>query len=380
MKNFYIKPEIVYGENSLDKICSLDFDKVFITTDQVMIDIGLVKHLTNKLEAHNIDYVVFSDVLPNPTTDIVEDGLFKFIRYKPDCIIALGGGSVIDTTKAIIYYCVKIKENFMNNEFVHKPFFVAIPTTSGTGSEVTEYSVLTDSKSHVKMPITDKIMLPDIAILDPVFTKSVPAFVTAETGIDALTHAIEAYVSKDSNHFTDSLAIESIKMIFDNLRIAYHDGSNMKARENLHLASAMAGIAFNGAGLGINHSLAHVFGAEFNISHGKSNGIMLPYVIEFNMADVSATRKYSHIAKSINLDFGEDKKNAYALIEAIKILERDLGLEYKLSLLSNFSIDIFKNKIEEMSKTAMGDICTASNPYKVSQDDLQNILDKMSTF
>lgn len=377
MRNFCLKPEIVYGENALDKIDSMNLKNVFITTDKVMEKIGLVSMLTKKLDENNINYTVFSDVLPDPNTDIVEKGLLEFIKFKPDSIIALGGGSVIDTAKAFIYYCIKIKENFMTSEFVHKPVFIAIPTTSGTGSEVTEYAVITDSTTHIKIPLTDSIMLPDVAILDPNFTKSVPNFVTAETGLDALTHAIEAYTAKGSNPFTDSLALEAIKLIYANLIPCYTDGTNLKYRENMHLASCMAGIAFNNAGLGIVHSLAHALGGQFGISHGKSNSMVLPFVIKFNSKDANTTKRYSFIAKMLNMDFGDDAKNAYALIESIKVLKNQLNIPAKLSDLPNVTSEDFNMKLSTIAENATKDVCTSANPISVSADDLKQILLEM---
>lgn len=377
MRSFCLKPEIVYGENALDKIDSMNLKNVFITTDKVMEKIGLVSMLTKKLDENNINYTVFSDVLPDPNTDIVEKGLLEFIKFKPDSIIALGGGSVIDTAKAFIYYCIKIKENFMTSEFVHKPVFIAIPTTSGTGSEVTEYAVITDSKTHIKIPLTDSIMLPDVAILDPNFTKSVPNFVTAETGLDALTHAIEAYTAKGSNPFTDSLALEAIKLIYANLIPCYTDGTNLKYRENMHLASCMAGIAFNNAGLGIVHSLAHALGGQFGISHGKSNSMVLPFVIKFNSKDANTTKRYSFIAKMLNMDFGDDAKNAYALIESIKVLKNQLNIPAKLSDLPNVTSEDFNMKLSTIAENATKDVCTSANPISVSADDLKQILLEM---
>ena len=377
MKSFNLKPEIVYGENALDKIDSMNLKNVFITTDKVMEKIGLVSMLTQKLEENGIQYTIFSEVLPDPNTDIVEKGLLEFIKFKPDAIIALGGGSVIDTAKAFIYYCIRIKENFMPTEYIHKPVFIAIPTTSGTGSEVTEYAVITDSATHIKIPLTDSIMLPDVAILDPNFTKSVPNFVTAETGIDALTHAVEAYVANGANPFTDALALEAIKLIYSNLIPCYNDGANLKYREHLHLASCMAGIAFNNAGLGITHSLAHALGGQFGISHGKSNAMVLPYVIGFNIKDEWTKKRYSFIAKMLNMDFGDDTKNALAFIESIKILKSQVNIPNKMTDLPQVDLVSFKEKMPIIAENATKDVCTSANPLSVTADDLMGILAEM---
>jgi len=372
VKLFDIKPEIMYGENSIEKLQTISFGKVCIVTDKRIGELGLLKILTDILDAKKVNYQIFFEVVPDPTTAVIEKGLMSIIQFKPDALIAIGGGSSIDTAKAIIYYCIKLKENFIKENTIEKPYFIAIPTTAGTGSEVTEYAVITNSDTLVKTPIADKIMLPDLAILDPQFTLSAPDFITADTGMDALTHSIEAYVSRNANEFSDAYALQSIKLIYENLLTTYKDGSNMTGRDKLMIASCMAGISFNNSSLGINHSIAHTIGSNFHLPHGKSNAIILPYVIEYNMKDPRATKRYSEIAIHVGLDFKDIKINAQSLAESIKMLNKALGIPGNLTE-AGIDKSLVIDKLDSLALQAMKDMCTSGNPIKPSIDDLKSI-------
>ncbi|MEW9125093.1 MAG: 1-propanol dehydrogenase PduQ, partial [Thermotaleaceae bacterium] len=282
MKKFLVRPEIYFGENSINYLKQVDAKKAFIVTDQFMVKLGIVEKVTKLLDEKNVVYEVFSEVEPDPSLQTVKKGLLQIIKMRPDMLIAVGGGSSIDAGKAIMALCIHTKENFVDPDKVHKPWFVAIPTTSGTGSEVTSYSVVTDKERNLKIPLSEDLMLPDVAILDCILTKTVPPHVTADAGLDVLTHAMEAYVSSAANDFTDIYAEKAIEQVFYYLLRTYRDGNDMEAREKMHSASCMAGIAFTNASLGINHSLAHTFGAKYHFSHGRSNALFLPYVIEYN--------------------------------------------------------------------------------------------------
>lgn len=238
-----------------------------------MKDNGMADFLTNSLPK-NSSHQIFSEVRPDPSQELVESASKAFLDYLPDMVIAMGGGSAIDLTKALVH-------NIVTNYKKQKPVFVAIPTTAGTGSEVTNFAVVT--KGSDKIVIVDDLLLPDYAMLIPSLTKSVPDFITADTDMDVLTHSLEAYMIKGANVFTDTFAIKSIKLVFENLAKVYEDGKKMSSRKLMLEASCMAGIAFTNAGLGINHSLAHTIGGRFHIAHGRLNAIILPYVLEFNM-------------------------------------------------------------------------------------------------
>ncbi len=373
MGEFFIKPRIAYGEGALCNIAALSFKKVCIATDSRIIELGLIDPLTQWLDSKGIAYHIFSDITPDPTSDTIEKGLFHIIKSRPDGLIAIGGGSVIDTAKAVIYYCIRFKESFVEPEQIQKPFFIAIPTTAGTGSETTSYAVITNSQTHVKSPITSDWMLPDLVILDPTFTKSAPAFITAETGMDALTHAIEAYVSKTANDFSDIYALKAIKLIYDNLLSTVKDGSQLNRREKLQLASCMAGIAFNNASLGITHSLAHTVGAHFKISHGKSNAMILPHVMAYNLKSSITLKRYSEIAIMLGLDFKDETINAQALIESIKMLNKAIDIPNSLQALDITQSQLI-DVIDIMADAALNDLCTTGNPVQPSLEDLRGLL------
>lgn len=373
MREFNVKPNIIYGLNALHCIREKEYKKACIVTDKVIIKLGLITLLTDLLEEMGTVYEIFDEVVPDTTSAVVEKGLLHIIHSKPDVVFAIGGGSSIDTAKAVIYYFQQLKETFMSKDVIVKPKLVAIPTTAGTGSEVTEYAVVTDSKTGVKIPLTSKVMLPDQAILDPRFTVSAPDFITADTGLDTLTHAIEAYVSLEANEFSDSYALKSITLLYEHLIPSYKDGSNLERREKLQIASSMAGIAFNNAALGITHSLAHAIGAKFHLSHGKSNAILLPYVMEYNMGEDCARRRYAEIATHLGFRFDDEQVAAFALIESVKILRRNLNIPSNLVEAGLNRNEVIQS-MEELTSSAMRDFCTRGNPRVPSEKDLRGIL------
>jgi len=380
MEKFLVKPAIYYGQDSLRYLYGLKGQKACIVTEKVMVELGLVDQVTRILDERNITYEVFTESVPNPPLELVEKGLTHIIQGKPDLLIAVGGGSAIDAAKAIMLCCLKTKEQFVNPDEIHKPWFVAIPTTSGTGSEVTSYSVITDTKSNKKLVLIDDVMLPDAAVLDIRFTKSVPPNVTADTGMDVLTHAIEAYVSKKANDYTDIYAEKAIRLTFGYLLKAYRDGANEEARQKMHNASCMAGIAFNNASLGINHSLAHVLGSKFKLPHGKSNAILMPYVIHYNsgiddnnLACFGAAAKYAALAKLMRLPASTVREGVTSLCEAVKYFNRELNIPVTVKEAGIERLS-FENSLEEMAETALADLCTPGNPRKANKSDLINIL------
>ncbi|WP_250278825.1 1-propanol dehydrogenase PduQ [[Clostridium] colinum] len=374
MKFFKIGTEIYFDENSLNYLKTISGKNIFIVMDKFMIENGMLDTLKEKLIDKNIK--VFSDVAPDPTIEIVSSGIDCLKGFIPDVVIALGGGSVIDATKAIIHF----GKNILN---IDKVLLIAIPTTSGTGSEVTSFSVITDKEKGIKYPLVSDKLLPDIAILEPNLTKTVPKHITADTGMDVLTHSIEAYVSKNANDFSDALAIKSILLVFENLELCYKDGNNIKAREKMHIASCLAGMAFNSASLGINHSIAHILGGKYHIPHGRANAILLPYIIEFNSNIIGYENsfsktaiRYSEIAKFIGSTANNTRSNVRYLINKILTLQKNLNIpktlkETKIDL-SNF--ELIK---EEMAKIALEDKCTITNPILPTKEDIIKILEKV---
>ncbi|MGO1371136.1 MAG: 1-propanol dehydrogenase PduQ [Senegalia sp. (in: firmicutes)] len=372
MNRFEVGPQIFYGRGSIGCLIEKDFRNVLIVTEEFIVESKIANKITNILDLKGVKYSIFTGVIPDPTVEVVIKGLDMMIKNVPDCIIALGGGSSIDTAKAMMYFYM----NMDKNKDVLKPYFVSIPTTSGTGSEVTSYSVITDTKKSTKIAFDDKRMMPDLAIVDSNFTMTVPKKVTADTGIDILTHSVEAIVSQKASDFSDTLAEGAIKLVFNYLIRAYKNGNDEIAREKLHNASTMAGVAFNNSSLGINHSLAHALGAKFHIPHGRANAILLPHVIDFNSKDEEASKRYAYIANSIGIDIEDEKTSIRALIKAIEILNENLEIPSSIEEMG-IKKEEFYACIDEMVDLAMVDICTSNNPVKPSRDNLIEIYEKL---
>jgi 1-propanol dehydrogenase len=380
MKQFLLGPKLYYGSDSLEYVRKIEAEKVFIVTDEMMVKIGIVEKVTNILSEEGKSYVIFSDVEPDPSLETVEKGLTLLVKEKPGCVIAVGGGSPIDAAKAMLLLAIRVQERLSGEAFGVKPQFVAIPTTSGTGSEVTSYAVVTDKVKSVKIPLSDSVMYPDIAILDEGLTKTVPPSVSADTGMDVLTHAIEAYVSKQASDITDMYAEKAIKDVFKNLLKVYRFGEDLEARGKLHVASCIAGIAFTNAGLGINHSLAHTLGGRFHVPHGRSNAILLPYVIAYNaglfdgtVETSKAAKKYASISFMLGFPCSSKEEGVKSLIAHIVELNKKMGIPLSLQ---ECKIDEgeYEKALSDMTCSALHDICTSGNPKDVTEEDLKQLL------
>lgn len=379
-----------------------DISKIMIITDAGMVNLGyaaiVVNHLNNRIDKVSIE--IFSDVEPDPSVETVFNGVKAMNRFKPDCIIALGGGSAIDAAKSmwLFYEHPEINFNDIKLKFVdirkriykfpklgNKAQLVAIPTTSGTGSEVTSFSVISDKTKNIKYPLADYELTPNVAIIDPQFVMSLPKSVTADTGLDVLTHAIEAYVSILASDYTDALAIKAIQLVFEYLPRAFKNGNNDKvAREKMHNASSIAGMAFTNAFLGINHSLAHKLGGEFHIPHGRANAILLPHVIKFNSETPTklpsfpkyekfiAHEKYAEISRSLGLKASTTEEGVNSLISAIKKLMSELEMPTKISE-CNINKEEYMSKIELLALKAFDDQCTGANPRYPLVEELHEI-------
>ena len=372
MKEFLLNTKIMSGH---DALISLDLSKskrVSIFTDNNMLQIGSCNSVIELIKSYNKEYEIFSDIEPDPSFEIVIKCLNKILDFKSDTIIAIGGGSVMDTAKAVIFFALKInKEVNVNNT---KPFFIAIPTTSGTGSEVTSYSIITDKETHRKIPIVSNEMLPDIALLDPQFTLTVPARITAETGMDVLAHAFESYVSVNCNSFTIPYSEKAIVNVFNNIAKAVHNGKDVEARISMHEASCIAGIAFNNAGLGLIHAMAHQLGGTFRQPHGRANALLMPHVIEYNASkSKEASEKYANALKLLGVENIKDiSLSCQALKNIILELNKEIGINNKIT---EYNIDRneFEKAIEEMSLNALKDVCLTTNPIQPSLEDVKNI-------
>lgn len=391
MQWFKVPPKVYFEKNSVQYLAKMPkISKAFIVTDPMMVKLGYVDKVLYHLRKRS-DYVhceIFSDVEPDPSKETVMRGAEAMNAFEPDVIIALGGGSAMDAAKGMWLFHEHpstdfsgIKQKFLDirkrvykfPELGHKAKFVAIPTTSGTGSEVTSFTVITDKENNIKYPLADYELTPDVAIIDPQFVMTVPPAVTADTGMDVLTHAIEAYVSVMANDYTDGLALHAIKLVFDYLPLAYKDGANELAREKMHNASTLAGMAFANAFLGINHSLAHKLGAEFGIAHGRANAILMPHVIRYNAQKPSkfvsfpkyehfiADERYAEIARHLGLKANTTAEGVESLVNAIFDLAKKLNIPMSIRENGVEKKD-FEAKVDYLADKAFEDQCTTANP------------------
>lgn len=353
------------GENSLEHLAEFENEHVLIVTDNFIAESEILEKVLSYFSS-TVETKVFSKVVPDPPIDNIVMGLEENKDYKATILLALGGGSAIDAAKAMLYFG---QESGMIDNIP----FIVIPTTSGTGSEVTNFSIITDAEKELKHALVTDAILPDVAILDVNLVMSLPPTQTADTGIDVLTHAIEAIVSTKANEISDALAEKAISYVFQYLERAYKDGQDKEAREKMHIASTMAGLAFNQTSLGINHSLAHAAGARFHVAHGRLNGILLPHVIRYNGKDKETAKRYMRIAKGLGLSSGSPQMAIRSLSNAITTLEKRLKMPTSLSKwgLQKSTFDEHK---KEISEDALKDRCTETNPIIPTAEDLMSIL------
>lgn len=365
LDKFDLHTKIFIGSASFDKMLE-QRRRVFIVTDKFMHESGRVSYLTDKIKAEGAKWEIFSDVTPDPDIETVTAGVAKILEFQPDTVIALGGGSPIDAAKAIAYFAAKQID-------LRDCPFVAVPTTSGTGSEVSKFAVITDRARGIKYPLIDDTLLPDYAVLDAELTCSVPPKVTADTGLDVLTHAIEAFVCTEANAFTDALAEKSVKLVDHYLLLAYKEPDNREARQGMHNASCLAGAAFSNAGLGLCHSMAHAMGAQFHIPHGRANAILLPVVMSFNAGCETtltpvATR-YAELASLIGMGATSMRQSALNLIHMVRRLQQRMGVPQCIKD-AGVSAEDFEAALDAMADAALADRCTATNPKPCTKEDI----------
>ncbi len=406
MQWFKVPPKIYFEKGSVQYLEKMpNISRAFIVTDLMILKLGYVDKLTYYLgkRPEHVHYEIFSEVESDPSIETIQRGVRAMNLFQPDVIIALGGGSAIDAAKGMwLFYenpdtdfdGLRLKFMDIRKRAFHFPNLgkkaqmVAIPTTSGTGSEVTSFAVITDKQNgNIKYPLADYELTPDVAIIDPQFVMTMPKSITADTGLDVLTHAIEAYVSVLASDYTDGLALKAIELVFNYLPRSWDNANDEIAREKMHNASCIAGMAFTNAFLGINHSLAHKLGGEFHIAHGRANAMLLPYVIEYNSqkptkftvfpkyAEFIADEKYAQISRFMGFGGNTKEEQISNLVKAVRTLIRrvnipltirDCGVEEKA----------FLTALPEMSEHAFEDQCTNANPRYPLITELQEIYKK----
>ena len=405
MQWFKIPSKIYFERNSIEYLQQMpNLDRVMIVTDRSMVDLGYVKMINEQLDKrrNRVQVQLFCDVEPDPSIQTVKKGHSLMEAFKPDTIIALGGGSSMDAAKGmwLFYENPEVDFNDLKQKFMDirkrafrypilgkKTKLVCIPTTSGTGSEVTPFAVITDKDENKKYPLTDYSLTPTVAIIDSNLTMSLPAAITADTGMDVLTHAIEAYVSVLASDFTDGIAMQAVKMVFEYLPRAYANGKNdPEAREKMHNASCLAGMAFANSFLGLNHSIAHKVGGEFHVPHGRANAILLPWVIRYNGTKPTkpgiwpkynfykADLKYCELAKAIGLQFDSTEEGVKAFADACYKLGKEVGIDMSFKAQKNCDEDTWMEAKEKLAFLAYEDQCSPANPRVPMLKDIEQIL------
>lgn len=379
MMRFTLPRDMYYGKGALEQLKNIRGKKaILVLGGGSMKRFGFVDQVVNYLTEAGIETKLFENVEPDPSVETVMEGARVMREFEPDWIISMGGGSPIDAAKAMWVFYEYPETTF---ESIIQPFsfptlrqkakFIAIPSTSGTATEVTAFSVITDYAKGIKYPLADFNITPDIAIVDPALAETMPKTLTAHTGMDALTHAVEAYVSTLNSPFTDPLALKAIQMVFEYLPSSYE--GDLDSREQMHYAQCLAGQAFSNALLGIVHSMAHKTGAAFStghIPHGCANAIYLPYVIKFNAKN--ASKRYAEIARYVGIT-GTDDECVEKLCK--KIDEYNVSLSIPKSL-QEFGVEEkeFLEKVSQIAELAVGDACTGSNPRTITPAEMEKLL------
>lgn len=382
MSRFTLPRDVYYGKGSLAELKKLKGKKaVLVVGGGSMKRQGFLDKAVAYLQEAGMEVKVFEGVEPDPSVETVMKGAEMMRAFQPDWIVSMGGGSPIDAAKAmwafyeypdVTFESLCIPFNFP--ELRQKAKFAAIPSTSGTATEVTAFSVITNYQTGVKYPLADFNITPDVAIVDPDLVQALPAKQVAYTGMDALTHAIEAYVSTLNGPFTDPLALQAIEMVLDYLPASYK--GNQTARERMHYAQCLAGMAFSNALLGIVHSMAHKTGAAFStghIPHGCANAIYLPYVIRYNARESAAAGRYAEIARRMGLTGSSEQALINSLCAKISSFNQALGIP---ATLQEFGIQEaeFKEKLSSIAELAVGDACTGSNPRAITPAEMEKLL------
>ena len=376
MNRFTIPRDLYFGENAIDYLKNVKGTKAMLVIgSERLIKDGTVPKIQSNLKEANIETSIFQGVENDPSVATVKKGVEMMNEFQPDLIIGIGGGSPIDAAKAMwIFYeypeftFEEAAKPFNLPELRQKANFIAIPTTSGTATEVTSFSVITDNETSVKYPIADYNITPDVAIVDTNLVQSMPKTLVANTGMDALTHAIEAYVSNARNPITDALAMKSIEMIYATLVDSFN--GDEQARKDMHIAQNLAGMAFSNAILGIVHSMSHKTGKIFNIPHGLANAIYLSAAIQFNAK--TAKDAYADIARRLGLEGNTEDELVESLVNVVKQFRKDMGMANSLK---EFGLpeDVFNENLQSIAETAVANPCTGTNPRNISVEEMKEL-------
>ncbi|ABD86727.1 1-propanol dehydrogenase PduQ [Rhodopseudomonas palustris] len=371
IQRFVLKTEIVSGPSILDRLEAFRGQRAGIITDAFMLKSGAVDRIRAKLPECAIE--IFGEITAEPTVALVAKAARTMAAFGPSVVVALGGGSAIDAAKAIL-------ATMREMDPARHVILVAVPTTSGTGSEVTSYSVISDPARGLKFPLSSPQMIPDIALLDSELVRTVPANVTADTGMDVITHCLEAYVATGATDFSDAFAEKALSLAFVNLPAAFANGNDIAARSAMHSASCMAGVAFELAGLGLNHGMAHALGGRLHIPHGKINAMLLPLVIAYNAGVqgdfapcLPAATRYAAIASRAGWEAATPRAGAQSLIRALSRLNEQFGIPPTLRALG-IDLSELPRWGPELAEAALMDPCTAANPRKPSLSDINHLV------
>lgn len=407
MNRYRTGTDIYFGEGALEQLRLIQNQSVLLITDAPLHRIGLPARIQSYLPSCSVS--IFDEILPDPPIETIVSGLLALRHSKASVLLAVGGGSVLDSAKVIRYMAQQLfaEEN-------RKLACFAIPTTSGTGSEVTSYAVISDPTSGQKFPLRDTALCPPVAILDPTMTASAPPSIIADTGMDALTHALEAYVAVHATAFTDALCEKAVQLLFDFLLLTFQDNTDAKVREHMQIASCMAGLAFDTAGLGLSHGLSHAVGGRLHLPHGRLNAVFLPSVIRFNAKNTSAlpeggssaAQKYQKLAKQLGLPAASPEQGTESLAAAVSTLRELLKLpaDFKNWILPNAeTASAAKGKAntfaaeaasvsshysalfspafrEELCQAVLQDPTTAHNPAPVQKGDVLSLFREAGLF
>ncbi|GCF95241.1 hypothetical protein NRIC_31320 [Enterococcus florum] len=370
MKKWRMLPQVYSGEDCLARLEQFENERVCLVCDPFLIGSENLKRVLSHLEEKN-EVTAYSEIVPDPPIEVVAEGVARMQEHQPSVLVAVGGGSAIDTAKAMLFTMLVTGYGKIQR-------FIAIPTTSGTGSEVTSASVVTDNKEKIKYPVFDDRLIPDEALLDEQLVVTSPPSVTAFSGLDVLTHALEALVAKNRTTFTDALAEKAVRFVLIYLERCFTHGEDLHARKKMHEASCLAGLAFDAAGLGINHAIAHQVGGQFKVPHGLANAMLLPHVVDFNGKDKRAKETYAKIAVHLGLGNPSLSKDLLVMKLEKEIIQLCKAVKCPMTL-REFGIDPTeaKERAEIIAQNALNDSTYPFNPITASKEDLIRVYKKI---